>query len=106
MTYLTLIITLPLTLFCVLFALSNMNDVQVSFWPLSWQETLPLYVVGLGLMAAGFVCGALFVWLGAQKTRLQLWKETRKSERLEKELRLRETSVDKTPVQITSSVPS
>lgn len=86
MVYLTLIITLPLTVFAVLFALSNGQGVDLTLWPLEGKMSLPLSVVGLCLLATGFFCGALFVWMLSQKTRFKLWQETRRAERLEKEL--------------------
>jgi uncharacterized integral membrane protein len=86
LAWLTLIVTLPLTLFAVLFAVSNGQTVEASLWPLERTLSLPLSLVGLGLLFAGFLCGALFVWIHAQKTRLRLWRETRRAARIEKEL--------------------
>lgn len=88
MPWLTLIITLPLTVFSVLFAVSNGQFVEVTLWPLEQKLSLPLSLAGLGLLLGGFCCGALFVWIYAQKTRFRLWQETRRADRLEKELDL------------------
>ena len=51
---------------------------------MSW--TVPLSLLGLGLLGAGFFLGALFVWLHSQKTRFRYWRESRRSARLKKEL--------------------
>jgi len=86
MNFLTLFITIPLAIFAVLFAISNMGDVTAHLMPFSQDFKMPLYLLGLGMLGLGFFCGALFVWVLSQKTRFHHWKEKRKSSRLEKEL--------------------
>lgn len=88
MQYLTLLITLPLTVFAVLVVLSNGSDVTVFLLPddKDFALTLPLWQVALGLLGGGFFLGALFVWLLHQKARFRYWQESRKTARLEKEL--------------------
>lgn len=88
MQYITLIITLPLTVFAVLFVLSNPDSVTLYLWPedQDFSYAAPLWQVGLGLLGGGFFLGALFVWLLSQKMRFRYWQESRKSARLEKEL--------------------
>lgn len=86
MSYLTLIITIPLTLFVILFAVSNNADVTVGLWPFEKEYTVSTWVFGLAMLGGGFFLGALFVWILSQKTRFQCWKETRRAARLEKEL--------------------
>ncbi len=88
MQYLTLLITLPLTLFAVLIVLSNGGDVTLYLLPddKEFSMTLPLWQVTLGLLGGGFFLGALFVWTLHQKARFRYWQESRKCVRLEKEL--------------------
>lgn len=86
MAYLTHLIAIPLTLCAILFALSNPGDVTVGLWPSERTWTLPLNLFGIALVGAGFLCGALFVWLQYQKLRYRYWQESRKAARLEKEL--------------------
>lgn len=83
MNFLLLLITVPLTAFAAVFAMFNTGDVTVTF---IHDYTLPLSAVCLGLMGAGFFFGALFMWILGQKTRFKCWKETRRADRLEKEL--------------------
>lgn len=104
MSWLTLVITVPFTLFAVLFAVSNSAPVDVSLWPLEEKMNWPLSLVGLCLLAAGFFCGALFVWILSQRVRFRLWQETRRADKLEKELDLlnkkaQEPEAPATPVQ-------
>lgn len=84
--YLSLIITLPLTVFAVLFALSNDATAEVALWPLEGVRIVPLYLLGLGMLALGFFCGAVFVSLYAQRIRFKYWQEKRQRARLEKEV--------------------
>lgn len=88
MQYLTLLITLPLTVFAVLIVLSNGSDATLYLLPddKDFALTLPLWQVALGLLGGGFFLGALFVWLLHQKARFRYWQESRKTARLEKEL--------------------
>ncbi len=86
MAYITLFITVPLTLFAVLFAVSNTGDVTVTLLPFDGKLTLGVYELGLGMMGIGFFFGALFVGIHSQKVRLNAWKQKRRAERLEKEI--------------------
>lgn len=88
MQYLTLLITLPLTVIAVLVVLANGADVTVYFLPDDkvLSLTAPLWQVTLGFLFGGFFLGALFVWILHQKARFRYWQESRKTARLEKEL--------------------
>lgn len=105
MSWLTLIITIPFAAFAVLFAVSNSAAVDVSLWPFEEKMNSPLSLVGLCLLAAGFFCGALFVWILSQRTRFRLWQETRRADRLEKELDLLSKKMQEPPPHAIPSQP-
>ena len=63
------IITLPITLAVVLFAVSNRHAVELQFWPLPGTLDLPLYAIGLVTMVFGFLMGGVIAWLGAGESR-------------------------------------
>lgn len=86
MNFLGLIITVPLTVFAVLFAVSNGGEVRVSLWPLEQIFVTRASILGLVMMALGFFAGAVLVALQAQKTRFAFWRERRKTMRLEKQI--------------------
>lgn len=86
MAYITLLITIPLTVFAAMFSLSNTGVITLSLWPFEKTIDFAVNIFGLGMLGIGFFLGALFVWLQYQKMRLKLWQESRKSARLEKEL--------------------
>ncbi len=62
-----LIIGLPLLflllLVLILFALSNVEPVQIGIWPTDYTLQTPLSVAVLVGAAAAFVLGALLVWI-------------------------------------------
>ncbi len=59
-----LIISLPLLLLLVLFALSNTQPARLGLWPTDFQLEVPLSLAMLVAMAGAFLAGALIVWLG------------------------------------------
>ena len=63
------IITIPVTIIVVVFAIANRTPVTVNFWPLPWFAQLPLYLVVLGSLLAGFLIGAVIAWLSAGRRR-------------------------------------
>lgn len=58
-----LIIAVPFLLLLVLFALSNMQVVQVGLWPVPGTAALPLSIAMLVAMAIAFFIGALALWV-------------------------------------------
>jgi hypothetical protein len=84
--YITFLITLPMTVFAVLFAVSNPQDAQLYLFPGDEVHAVPMYWLGLGLLVGGFFLGAFFVGLHAQKTQFRYWREKARAEKLEKEL--------------------
>lgn len=69
MKYISWIITLPLTVIVVIFAISNLGDIAVGFWPLERTFSLPLYIAVLTTFLVGFVCGGVVLWFSAGKVR-------------------------------------
>lgn len=104
----TLLITLPLTLFALGFALSNPWPVGVSLWPFEFaaQPAPQLGVLGAALLGIGFFAGALFVGVLSQGWRYRAWREKRRADRLETALQVAEEKLlaaaqpapDETPV--------
>ncbi len=69
MKYISWIITLPITVIVVIFAISNLNNISVAFWPFEGTFSLPLYIAVLTTFVIGFVCGGVVLWFSAGKTR-------------------------------------
>jgi lipopolysaccharide assembly protein A len=70
MKILSWLIFAPFALLVVIFAVSNRADITVDFWPLPFNQDIPLYLLSLGTLAFGFFFGALLTWLSVAKWRV------------------------------------
>jgi uncharacterized integral membrane protein len=86
MRFLSWLITLPVIVLCVLFAVSNRQEVNLDLWPTGYVLTAPLYLISLGCLVLGFFSGALIFWLGGLGARLQRRYLTKEVEKLKREL--------------------
>ena len=104
-----ILVSLPFTLLALSFALSNDQAVTLGLWPLTpdflpkWETSLA--VAGLGLMAVGFLAGAIYAGLWTQRLRLKLWQTERKQARLAKDLAVAEEALGKLREQTRLSTP-
>lgn len=100
MRYLLWLISIPLTIFVILFTISNPVVVHVTLIPFESAWDVPLATIGLAMMALGFLAGSVFVGVQGYRTQIKKWQETRRADRLEKELE----RVKKIPSQVNQSV--
>lgn len=56
------LITAPLALILIVFAVNNRHFVDVSLWPLDFIMRLPLFVFVFIGVFAGFLAGAMVAW--------------------------------------------
>ena len=94
-----LLITLPLLLLLVLFALSNRQPVSLHIWPTDYAATLPLSLAVLGSMAVAFLAGGLLVWVSELMQR-------RRARRAEQTVRLLEAQVQELKARLAETAPS
>ena len=85
-----------LVVVAVVFALSNRQAVDFGFWPLPYVAAIPVYAFGLGVFAAGFLCGGFFVWLRAVGARGRARIATRRADRLQQEVTSLQQRLDAT----------
>jgi uncharacterized integral membrane protein len=93
-----LLITLPLLLLLVLFALSNRQPVSLHIWPTDYAATLPLSLAVLGSMAVAFLAGGLLVWVSELVQR-------RRARRAEHAVRLLEAQVQELKARLAEPPP-
>ncbi|MDB5409504.1 MAG: hypothetical protein JWL84_4416 [Rhodospirillales bacterium] len=79
-------VTLPLTVVFVIFAISNRQPVEITFWPLPVVVETRLFLVVLLGMVAGFLIGELVAWIGGRRWRRDAREKSRRIEALEREL--------------------
>jgi uncharacterized integral membrane protein len=72
MRRLSFIISLPLFVVLVVFAIDNRGPVVLSFWPLPWAFALPVFVALFLALLIGFLAGAVAAWLSGGRTRRRL----------------------------------
>jgi uncharacterized integral membrane protein len=70
----------------ILFAVSNRETVSVGLWPLPTLIELPLYLVLLGTLIVGFLCGELVAWIGGWRWRREARRSRERIAMLEREL--------------------
>jgi uncharacterized integral membrane protein len=63
------ILTVPLAVILVLFALDNRDTLVVSFWPLPWMAAMPAFLALFLALLIGFFAGAAAIWLSGAKAR-------------------------------------
>ncbi len=80
------IITIPLTLLVIAFALTNRGPVVVGLWPFDELVEMPVYLLALGLLALGFLAGSAFAGIGTLAARLRARREAKRAEAAERKL--------------------
>jgi len=80
------VVTLPLTLLVIAFALSNRGLVTVGLWPFDDLIEMPVYLLTLGALATGFLAGAALASLGTLAARYRARREMKRAEAAERKL--------------------
>ena len=80
------LVTLPLAIIIVLFAVSNRDGVIVTFWPIPVTIEAPLYLIVLLALAVGFLTGELVAWINGRHHRRHARRRARRIAELEREL--------------------
>ncbi len=88
MALLRWLLTLPIILLVVLFALANPAPTSFTWSPFHEPTTLPLYFIVVTFLCLGFLIGALIAWIGM----LPNWQAKRdlkkENAKLEKDLKI------------------
>lgn len=99
----SILIAAPFALLVVLFAVSNRQTVSLEVFPLPFVIDTPLYMIVLGAMTLGLMAGALIVWVMGHKARRTARLESKRAQRLEKELaEVRAAALRPTPLPDTN----
>jgi uncharacterized integral membrane protein len=80
------LVTAPLALVLVVFAVSNRETVSVTFWPTPFEIDAPLYLVALVALLIGFLLGELTAWINGGKKRREAREKSKRVRGLEGEL--------------------
>ena len=80
------VVAVAAAIFLIPFAVSNREPVSLGLWPLPFLIDLPLYLLVLLVLLAGFVIGATLGWIAGRRGRRELRRRRRRVEALEREL--------------------
>lgn len=86
MRHLSWIVTFPVTLVVVVFAVTNRAEVTVRFWPFPWSIELPVWLLVLGSLLAGFLLGGLATWLASGPRRRRARQTAERARALARQL--------------------
>lgn len=86
MRKLSWVLTVPITVVCVVFALANRQTVMVDLWPFAIAYEPPLYLLVLGSLLIGFILGTLVTWLVGARTRDKARRAHYRASDLEREV--------------------
>jgi len=81
-----LLLTLPLLVLLVLFALSNTQPVRLGLWPTDFALEVPLSIAVLGAMAIAFLAGGMVVWINELGQRRRAREAEHRARLLEAEI--------------------
>ncbi len=93
MKHIAPILTLPLTIIVVAFAVKNRDFVPLDLWPFELAASVPVFVLVLGSMFLGFLIGALTMWLSSGKRRRQARVTRRRLTKLERDVQRQQDAV-------------
>ncbi len=80
------LIAIPLAVVVVVFAIANRGTVDLSFDPLPYALSIPIWALAAGALVVGFLLGALIRWLLDHKTRAGARQSRRRARALEREI--------------------
>lgn len=80
------LVTAPLALVLIVFAVNNRDTVTLNFWPLAVTLQAPVYLIVLLALLAGFLIGELAAWINGRRWRREARHRARRIEELEREI--------------------
>ena len=86
MKYLSWILTIPLAIVAVVFAVANRQGATLNIWPMGIKVEAPLFVLVLGSVLLGLIVGGFIAWLSAGASRRRGREAVYRAEGAEREL--------------------
>ncbi len=88
------LVTTPLALVLVVFAVSNRVAITLNFWPMPVTLQAPAYLIVLIALLAGFLIGAMAAWINGRHWRRDARHSARRVEELEREIAAKSPAKD------------
>ena len=100
------VITLPLAIVLVVFAVNNRETFEVDLWPLGLVVAWPMFIyVFVGVMV-GLLLGGLFAWMSAGTTRRIARERKARIRELESRVRTMQGRLEETSATPTARPPA
>jgi putative membrane protein len=82
------IVTAPIVVVVILFAVSNLDQVTLRLRPFPFEMTMPIWAFTLVELFVGFILGAIVTWIGDRRRRRDARTAVRRAGELEQALGL------------------
>lgn len=92
------ILSLPVALIAISFAVCNLAPVDITLWPLPGVLTMPAFALVLISLVVGFALGGFVAWLSGGRHRRALRQEKARADQIQRDLdaaRLHVAELDK-----------
>lgn len=100
------VLTVPIAVVAIVFAVSNNGPAPVSLWPLDVRLDLPVYAVAFLGILIGFLAGATTAWISGRKWRRLARREARDISGLTRDLREKDRQLAATAEQSRAVTPA
>ena len=94
MKSLSWLITLPILVVVVVFAVNNRGAVDFDLWPVGLTVAMPLYLTVLGTIVVGFIAGGSVVWIASAQLRRTVRRQRHRVSELERQVKKFEAADD------------
>ena len=89
------IIVVPLAAAIIVFSVNNRTEVRLDLWPFDVVSApLPVYLIALVCLVAGFLAGGIIAWISAGRTRSRARAEVRRADQAERDLTTAQDRID------------
>jgi len=100
------LLTVPLTVLVVVFAVANRSFIPLDLWPFALEVRIPVFLLVLGSLLFGFLIGAMVMWLSMGKQRQQRRAAKGEIAKLERKTRELEHARDRTATRSSAPPPA
>jgi uncharacterized integral membrane protein len=84
--YLSWLVTFPVMVVVVVFAVANRQEVTLHFWPLAESGPVPVWLLVLGSFLAGILVGWLIMWVATAPRRRRARQTAERARELARQL--------------------
>ncbi len=106
MKYLSWILTFPLGVVAIVFAVANREGVTLSLWPLGIKVEAPLFILVLGSLLVGLIVGGFIAWLSGGAARQRGREAMYNAQSAERELDFLRRKLERERGEVAAQRPS